>query len=165
LSFRYEVVRLWQRPVRRLLKGGVGTLPLAPLYQMPRGLSIEEALPSVIRRIDERLERETPPEDARTLLTAAFVLTGLRLTRDVALQLFHGVRAMRESTTYQYILEEGQIDALRRTLLRLGRKHLGPPDQATEALVESISAVERLDQLIDLIDQVGSWQELLNSSR
>src|SRR5205823_2654034 len=30
LDFRFEVVRLWERPVDELLQGAVGTLPLAP---------------------------------------------------------------------------------------------------------------------------------------
>jgi hypothetical protein len=31
LTFRYRVVRLWQEPVERFLRGGLGTLPLAAL--------------------------------------------------------------------------------------------------------------------------------------
>ena len=42
---------------------------------------------------------------------------------------------MRESSVYQGILnegrEEGRVDALQKTLLRLGRKRFGEPDAAT----------------------------------
>ena len=44
---------------------------------------------------------------------------------------------MRESTTYQAILDEGRAEGqaaeARKLLLRLGRKHLGEPDAAVEA--------------------------------
>lgn len=48
MDFRYEVVRLWERPVEQLLTGPLGTLPLAPLGQLPAGLAQEDALESVI---------------------------------------------------------------------------------------------------------------------
>ncbi len=59
------------------------------------------------RRIAERLTREASPERVRKLLTEAFLLTGLRVRRDVAARVFRGVRAMHESDTYLAILDEG----------------------------------------------------------
>ena len=82
MDFAYEVIRLWRQPVQRLLAGGLGTLPLAPLGRLPAALPVEEGLAPVLRRVVERLEREAPPEDRAKLLTATYVLTGLRVSRE-----------------------------------------------------------------------------------
>ena len=76
LYFRFEVVRLWQWPVGELLQGGAGVLPLVPLGAMPEGLSPEEALPTVIQRIEERLVSEAAPAAAAKLMIATRVYCG-----------------------------------------------------------------------------------------
>jgi hypothetical protein len=50
LAFSYTVVRLWHLLVEALLAGGLGTLPLAPLSDVPEG-----ALPGNIYRMDKRI--------------------------------------------------------------------------------------------------------------
>jgi hypothetical protein len=163
LHFSFEVVRLWQVPARRLLRGGLGTLPLATLCRMPAGATLEDALARVIRRIDERLSQEAPPEESARLLSAAFVLTGLRVPRETAGQLFQGVRSMRESDTYQAILEEGRVEEARKILLRLGRPRLGEPGAALEATLQGVADPERLERMIDRVHQAPSWQDLLQT--
>jgi predicted transposase YdaD len=129
MDFKYEVIRLWEQPVRRFLTGGLGTLPLAPLCRLPGDAPLEEGLKPVVRRIAERLQREASSGDQAKLLTAAYILTGLRVSQRAARNLFEGVRAMQESTTYQAILEEGQAKgqtlALQKTLLRQGPQRFG----------------------------------------
>ncbi len=161
MDFTFEVVRLWQRPVRNFLKGGVGTLPLATLCRMPHDAPLEDALPPIIRRIDERLQNEASPEDARKLLLAAYVLTGLRMPRDLAAELFQGLPSMRESSTYQAILDEGRVAALQETLLDLGRIQCGPIDSTTEQAIRAIQDLQRLKQLTQRLLHVNSWQDLL----
>lgn len=76
---------------------------------------------------------------------------------------------MRESTTYQAILEEGKAEGLaqgqlqeaRRVLLRLASKRFGAPDTPTKAAVKAIGSVERLERLTLRVLDVGSWEELL----
>jgi hypothetical protein len=46
-------------------------------------------------------------------------------------------------------------------LLRQGKRRLGPPDEATIAVLKSIKDLERLDRLVDAIIDATSWQELL----
>lgn len=78
---------------------------------------------------------------------------------------------MRESTTYQAILEEGRAEGLskgrteeaRRLLLKLGRKQLGEPEAAIEAGVRSIEDVDRLELLIERIGEVSNWRDLLQT--
>src|SRR5208337_3956220 len=48
-TLRYTVIRIWEVPVERLLTGGIGTLALAPISNVP-----EEEVRQVIRRMKER---------------------------------------------------------------------------------------------------------------
>jgi hypothetical protein len=161
MFFKYEVVRLCQKPVRRFLAGHLGTLPLAPLCRLPENVPMEEALTDVIRRMDQRLQHETSPQLATLLLNAAYILTGLRLPRERATRLFQGVRAMRESSTYQAILEEGAMEHSQRMILRLGRQKFGPASDAIVAAIKGITNLERFERLFDRILTVSTWDELV----
>jgi hypothetical protein len=163
IDFRYEVVRMWRRPVRRLLAGGIGTLPLALLGQLPAGVSAEEGLPDVIRRIERRVRREAAADEAAHLLTSAFVLSGLRVSKETAVELFRGVPAVEESTTYQYILEQGGVRTARRILLAQGRDLFGPPDEATATRLNGISDLERLERMARRVPQASGWRDLLET--
>ena len=156
LEFRYRIFRTWHQPVERVLAGGLGTLPLAPLADISR-----EALPGVIRGMDDRLSREAPPAEAAMLWTATYVLMGLRYSPGAARQLLQGVRVMRESSTYQAILDEGRLEEAQAIVLRQGRKRFGPPDARTSAAIESITDLERIEQLSERLLDVSSWDELL----
>jgi predicted transposase YdaD len=165
MDFRYEVVRLWEWPVEGILAGGLGTLPLAPLCLLPDGGTPEQALEGVIRRVAARLNQEAPPEDRPKLLTATFVLTGLRVSRETSIRLFQGVGAMRESTTYQFILDEGRAEGraegVRNTLLRQGHKRFGPADAATQEALARITDLGRLERMSERLLDVATWEELL----
>jgi hypothetical protein len=163
MDFSFEVVRLWRRPVARILEGGLGTLPLAPLCRLPRGMPLRQALASVIRRVEERLTAEASREDAAKLLTAVYVLTGLRVRQAVVEELFRGVQTMRESSTYRAILAEGRIEGVRKTLLQLARKRFGRPTKGITAALTAISDPDRLDRMTDRLLTVSSWQELLDT--
>ncbi len=156
LNFRFRVVRAWEWPVEEVLAGGLGTLPLAPL-----SAEVTEAnLPAVIRRMEGRL-REAAPADAAKLWTVTFVLLGLRFPRPLALQLLQGVHAMKESVTYQAIVEEGEIKRAKKVLLRLGNDRFGPADPTTQAAIESMEDADHLEELAVRVSKVNSWQELL----
>src|SRR5438132_14354425 len=88
MDFGFEIVRLWQRPAEALLSGSVATLPLAPLGQLPAGSSPGEALPAIIRRIEERLSQDATPEAAAKLMRATFVLTGMVVAKATLQNLF-----------------------------------------------------------------------------
>src|SRR5262249_3956733 len=106
LEFRYQVVRVWQTPVETILSGGLGLLTLAPRSDVDPAV-----LPAVIQRMDQRFRQETSPEEAGILWTAADVLMGLRYPRALVSQLLQGVHGMKESVTYQAIVEEGVVKA------------------------------------------------------
>jgi hypothetical protein len=117
----------------------------------------------VIQRLIERLQREGSPEQTRKLLTAAYVLTGLRVEFPRAQHLFQGVRAMRESVTYMAILEEGRVEGTRKLLLRMGRVRFGEPDATTQAALQAITDPEQLERLGERLLSVSTWQELMQA--
>jgi hypothetical protein len=61
---------------------------------------------------------------------------------------------MKDSVTYQAIIEEGKIEARHEGLLRLGRKRFG---QALKAIRD----LDRLDRLVDRLLEASSWEQFL----
>jgi predicted transposase YdaD len=166
--FHYQVVRLWQEPVERFLAGGPGVLPLAPLCAVTR-----EALLGVIRQMEARVDAEAPPEARATLWTSTYILLGLRLPPADVADLLRGVRDMKESSTYQAILDEGRSEGIelgrsegslteaRRLLLLQGTARFGAPNEATRAAIEGMNSVELLEPLSIRLLDVSSWDALL----
>lgn len=156
LRFRYRVVRVWQKPVEEALAGGLATLPLAPLSDVK-----PEELPRVVRRMDERIRQEATAQEAAQLWSATYVLMGLRYPQGLAVRLLEGVRAMKESVTYQAIIREGRSEEARTLLLRMGSKRFGPPDTVTRTSIESVPSLEQLEDMADRVLDVASWTDLL----
>lgn len=164
LEFHYDVLRVWQLPVESILAGGLGILPLAPLCDDSR-----PQVRAVVKRMQRRLESETQGKKDASISAAAYVLMGLRYPVDLATELFSGVRAMKESTTYQAILAEGreegrvegQVKTLRRVLLDLGEQKFGKPDSKTAKKIESIHEYEKLERLVQRVLNADNWKELL----
>src|SRR5205807_2024988 len=100
--------------------------------QKPEDRSLEDALRQVVREIDRRLLQETDHAQGVRLMTAAFILTGLRVQKADLASIYDGVRIMHESSAYDMILDEGRLEGEIRLLLRQGRKRFGPADAATE---------------------------------
>jgi predicted transposase YdaD len=163
MDFGYEIVRLWERPVEALLASGLAVLPLAPLCRLPEGMSLEEGMRWVLTQVVERLHRQGDARLVPRLLTATFVLSGLRLDRDQVRALFQGVRAMHESDTYQAILDEGRVEGLQRALLRQGRRKFGEPEEASRRALLGITDLDRLDRLSERLLEVATWQDLLQT--
>lgn len=72
---------------------------------------------------------------------------------------------MRDSDTYQAILEEGiekgSVTELHRTLLRLGRKRFGDPTPAVRESLLTIQNLDRLEWLTERLLDAASWNDLL----
>ncbi len=114
LRFAYTIVRVWELSADVLLAGGLGATPLALLTD-----DAEPRLPNLVDRFTDRVVRESAtPADASLLLSCGFILMGLRYDRAVARTLFQGAQRMRESSTYQAILEEGRDEGLAEGLNR-----------------------------------------------
>jgi predicted transposase YdaD len=158
-TFRYEVIRVWQLPVERLLAGGVGTLALAPISDVAEG-----DVRRVIRRVQERLTGPRAPRRAADVWAATYVLLGLRYSDEFAHALFEEVMGMEQSATYQAIVRRGRAEGVRRVLLLQGEAKFGPPDDATRAAIEAIGDLTQLEELSVRLVSAGSWHELLPPS-
>jgi hypothetical protein len=79
---------------------------------------------------------------------------------------------MKESSTYQAILEEGRAEGMAqgavaeaKKVLRLqGDDAFGPPDTRTAAVLERLDDVTQLEELLKRVRTAGSWQELLGQA-
>jgi predicted transposase YdaD len=99
--------------------------------------------------------------EVRKLLAATYVLTGLRMPSELVAPLFQGLQIMRESSTYQAILDEGRVAGLQRMLLSQGSIRLGSPDEATKNAVKSITDGDRLERMGNRLMTATTWAEVL----
>jgi predicted transposase YdaD len=156
-TFRFQVARVWQLPVESLLHAGLGLLPLAPLSDDAAG-----HLPEVVAQINQRIEAEATDRQTKgTLWTATDILMGLRYERKLIDHILQKVFAMKESVTYQAIVEEGEVKGIRETLLLLGGKKFGPPDKSVIAALAKIDNIAKLKAMTERILDVENWQELI----
>jgi predicted transposase YdaD len=83
-------------------------------------------------------------------------------------RLLQGVTSMRESITYQAILQEGKAEGeaseARRILLLQGRRRFGEPAAAALAALNSVSDLQKLEDLTVRLLEVETWEELLASA-
>jgi predicted transposase YdaD len=160
LRFAYQVIRVWQLPVETILSGGLGTLPLAPIGAVTRA-----EVPAVIERMKERLRRRREQALVKDLWTATFFLLGMRYEQDFVNHVLRGMMAMEESTTYQWVLEQGRQEGARRelqkTLLLQGHKQFQGTPRSVKATIEAITDLARLEELSVRLLDAASWEELL----
>jgi hypothetical protein len=118
-------------------------------------------------------------EQAATLWAATKVLMGLRypkeqvekFTRGVSAMIL-GIRGIEESSVYQDIFAMGRVDGrldgaveeARLSIIRLGTKKLGQPDEDVRTMIHAIADIDKLNALLDRILDVASWTELVASA-
>lgn len=165
-SLEYQVLRAWELDLDQVLQGSLATLPLAPLTD-----AAATRLPEVLRRMEVRLA-EASPEEQKDLWTDTFVLLGLRYPRQSVAQLFRGIPAMRESDTYQMILEEGiergreegreegLLAGARLALFTVGTPRFGEPDPAVRQRIEAETDLARLEAWLATVTRAESWTDL-----
>jgi predicted transposase YdaD len=94
--------------------------------------------------------------------------------------LLRGVAGMKESTTYQAILEEGEAigvakgraegkaegraEEARKLLVLLGRVRLGEPSAEIVARLDAVSDLGQLESLMIRSIDVKTWEELLDTN-
>jgi hypothetical protein len=155
-ALRYRVVRVWRVPPQKWLSGGLGLVPLAPL-----GNVRQDELPAVIGGMKRRFDQEVPPRTAAELWSATYILMGLRYEQAMVQRLLQGVVTMKESVTYQAILEEGGVNATRKMVLLQGRSRFGEPSSEALAALDALTSVSRLEELGVRLLRASSWEELL----
>jgi hypothetical protein len=98
----------------------------------------------------------------------------------IAAQLLREVMNMKESTTYQAILEEGEakgvakgiamgkaegaVSEARKLLLLQGEKLFGPPDADTATTIGRIDNLRRLEDLTVRLLDAHNWRDLLGKT-
>ena len=71
---------------------------------------------------------------------------------------------MGEMVVADYFAEQGEIKALRRTLIGQARTKFRYQDAAAESALCSITDIERLDRMAKAVLSAEDWQELLATS-
>jgi predicted transposase YdaD len=170
LTFRFDVVRVWQIPPERLLQGPISLVPLAAISQVT-----EQTISDVIREMRHRIDTEASAQDAKVIWSTTLILLGLHYQPEFARTLLAGVMDMKESSTYQSILAEGLTEGRaqgraegltegeRRVLLMMGSKRFGEPDARIKQMIADITSARRLEELSLRLFDVKSWNELLNA--
>ena len=73
---------------------------------------------------------------------------------------------MEESSTIRAFIEEGRVKGMieeaRRIILLLGRIRFGDAGDAVVSRLDAISNLEKLEQLVERLLIVSSWDELLS---
>jgi hypothetical protein len=161
-ALRYRILRVWEVPAAAWLSGGLGLVPLAPLG------SVQKAdLPAVVGRMKQRFDCEAPSQ-AKELWSAAYILMGLLYEQALIQTLLRGVVNMKESVTYQAILEEGEAkgkaEEARKMLLLQGREQFGEPSANIVALLDAVTDLGRLEALAIRLLHVKTWEELLGGN-
>jgi len=173
LEFRYRVIRLWKQPVESVLAGGLGTLPLAPISAVP-----QDKLPDVVDGMRKRFEQEVPPAEIADAWAATLIQMGLRYSLQLGRELLKGVRNMKESVTYQAIIEEGEalglakgkaegiaegrINEARSLVLLLGKRRFGVPPEVVVEKLNSIQDLAVLESIAEQVVEVDGWDQLLS---
>jgi predicted transposase YdaD len=173
LEFHYTVIRVWEEPAERFLAGGLGLAPLALLTN-----EADANLPAVFTRIEQELRTTgMPSKVAEELLTATFVLGGLRYNEARLTELYRSVNmTLEDSTTYQWIVRKGLQEGIQKglqqglqqgrsteaqsLLLRQGTKRFGV-EPAVEPRLRAVTDIERLERMADRIFDATSWDDLL----
>ena len=70
---------------------------------------------------------------------------------------------MQESSAYDVLVEEGEVKALRETLLRLGRRRFKSVDESIATSMNTITDLDRLKRMTERLLEVTTWQELLST--
>lgn len=163
IEFHYRVLRVWQEPAETFLNGGLTLLPLAPIAKVAR-----KDVPKVLAQVEKRLTEEAAPGDIGTLTTATGILLGLKYPREFIENLMRRDE-MKNSTFYQSIVEEGvekgrvegRLEEARNILLRQGNRRFGEPNTSLVERIQSETSLDRLNDLLDRILAVESWDELM----
>jgi hypothetical protein len=70
---------------------------------------------------------------------------------------------MKESTTYQYILDEGRIEQAQNDILLVGPTCFGTPRKEVQTTLKEITDLERMKRMMARVVKAASWEDLLET--
>ena len=160
LSFRFEVVRVWEEPAERFLTAGVGLMPLAGLARPPAGMTREQALPEQVERMaggPKSGRKARPP----TWCSRRSFWPGCTCRRGGRGPSSRGFFRCANPRRTSGVLEQGAVEHSRKLLMTLRRAMFGAatPEQANK--LKAIQDLDRLDRPAVRVLRVDSWDALL----
>lgn len=160
-QFVFTTIRLWEY-ADRIRSGEMAEL--APLLILCDDSPSEQTAQQEIALIRGA---DLPDDVKADLLSLALRIASRRLSRQRVLTIFREEIPMIQETG---IIEEwldaremqGRIREARAMLLRLGSQRFGDADEQIQSSMEAIMELETLEELLDRLLKVESWQELLS---
>ena len=166
MDFRYEVIRIWRDTGEAAPPLRAGRAAAERARRLPPRLSMEDGVAEIVAQLCRQVDRAYEREVANQIITSTLVLSGLRLDRELAINLFRRYRAVEDSTTYQYIIEQGEIKALKKMLLRKGTPKLRRTIQEGEGFDRGARCGRPAPTRGNgrfAFDTAASWDELLET--
>jgi hypothetical protein len=160
LSFRFDIVKVWELPAEELLRAGVGLLPLAVLGKPPAGRTRGQSLPGQAQTLIERAKSEAGSR-APEVVTSAFILAGIHNSPELVRSVFEGASTMIDSSAFQVIEDWAKEKELREVLLMQGTAKFGAPTEEQAAKLAAVDNLSRLRRLGVRLIKVDSWDALL----
>ena len=141
----------------------MGTTPLAMLGKLPEGVKLQDGLTAVAHQLIQRLKADATFAQAKKLVTSACLITGLRVRRDVAKQVFQGVLHvfdLRESSTFLG-LQGDRVNQSQRLILLMGNKRFGTAGEPVISRLENVIDLEHLERIAVRMVEASDWDDLL----
>jgi hypothetical protein len=168
-TFSYNVARMWEKDPEEMFNSTL-LAALAPLARFE-----PERLPEIVRRMEEAIEAfAKTDEDRHNVWIIAYTNLGLRFPAERVNELLaHRLpfimatspcRSTRSTAYHRGLadaLREGDLRATRRWTLALGRERLGEPSAEVSAALDSITGLDRLEQVAARVLKAASWSEAL----
>jgi hypothetical protein len=161
VRFRFEVVRVWERPMDDLFAGGPGLMPLAVLGKPPKGQSRAKAIPDTLVSIAEEASRSVPQERTKRIVAAALLLAAMHVETDAIRNTIRRFPAVIESHAFAVLEELVGVKQCQEIIQLQGREKFGVPTPAQEKKLDAIVDLERLKRLGVRLLKVNSWDDLL----
>ena len=164
IDYRYTLIKVWDTPAEQFMNAGIALMPFAPLGK----IDVSE-LPGLIYRMRVIIDAEQDAVKASKFWTAVSIFMGLKFEPEFIETLLKGVANMRESTTYQAILREGEVIGKLEGKLEgkldmfkiYAESCLGDINEIAEVKLNSIKKAETVDMLVRRLKEVKNWTELL----
>ncbi len=163
LDFAYLVIRVYELDAAALLRGDIGTLSLALVADVA-----EADFPAAAAEVRRRLAAEVPPDKARDIAAATWVMMGLKFGDDddtarSFMALFEDL--LEESTTYQAAVAKGEARGEARgeanMLFRMAESRLGSPPPAVADRIRAAIAAGKGSAVAARVAAVNAWDEVV----
>ncbi len=180
LRYKYRIIRLWEQDTDALFELPVSMLAFAPLCNVD-----EDGLPGLLKRIDRQVMSTASSHDIRLeFWTITAILLGLKMNTDKSVEIIGGaigMDALEQSSFYKYIVDKGRqegrkegrqegikageqiggLNEARRLVVLIGHANFGKIPDTHLARLNTITSLEKLEELLLAVNKVSNWDELL----